>query len=57
MGIPVLVIGASGSGKSASMRHMKEVGLINVIGKPLPFKNDIPFVETDDYNQGQEDVI
>lgn len=51
MGIPVLVIGASGSGKSASMRHMKEVGLINVIGKPLPFKNDIPFVETDDYGK------
>ena len=51
MGIPVLVIGASGSGKSASMRHMKEVGLINVIGKPLPFKNDIPFVETDDYTK------
>lgn len=51
MGIPVLVIGASGSGKSASMRNMKEVGLINVIGKPLPFKNDIPFVETDDYGK------
>lgn len=51
MGLSVLIIGKSGSGKSASMRHMKGLGLINVIGKPLPFKNDIPFVETDDYTK------
>lgn len=51
MGFAVLILGKSGSGKSASMRHMKGLGLINVIGKPLPFKNDIPFVETDDYTK------
>ena len=51
MGIPVLIYGASGSGKSTSLRNMHKVGLINVIGKPLPFRNDIPFVETDDYGK------
>lgn len=51
MGIPVLIIGRSGNGKSASLRNFKqgEIGIINVLGKPLPFKNDLnPFV-TDDY--------
>lgn len=43
MGIPVLILGESGSGKSASLRNFKkgEVGVINVAGKPLPFKTDI----------------
>lgn len=43
MGIPVLILGESGSGKSASMRNFKkdEVGVINVASKPLPFKTDI----------------
>lgn len=50
MGIPVLIIGRSGSGKSASMRNFsKDLGLINVLGKPLPFKNHIPSIITDDY--------
>lgn len=41
MGIAVMVMGASGSGKSASLRNFKpnEVGIFNVAGKPLPFKN------------------
>ena len=40
MGIPVLVLGESGSGKSTSMRNFEEneVGIFNVAGKPLPFK-------------------
>jgi hypothetical protein len=40
MGLGVLIIGKSGSGKSCSMRNFEdgEIGLINVIGKPLPFK-------------------
>ena len=43
MGIPVLILGESGSGKSASLRNFKkgEVGVMNVAGKPLPFKADI----------------
>lgn len=43
MGIPVLILGESGSGKSASMRNFKkdEVGVINVASKPLPFKTNI----------------
>lgn len=41
MGVAVMVMGASGSGKSASLRNFKpgEVGIFNVAGKPLPFKN------------------
>ena len=36
-----MVLGESGSGKSASMRSLnpKDVGIFNVGGKPLPFKN------------------
>lgn len=43
MGVPVLILGKSGSGKSASLRNFKndEVGVINVASKPLPFKTDI----------------
>lgn len=41
MGAAVLVLGASGSGKSASMRNFKEndVRILNVASKPLPFRN------------------
>lgn len=52
MGIPVLVIGKSGSGKSTSLRNFdeKEIGLINVSKKPLPFKKKFESVlNTDDY--------
>lgn len=53
MGIPVLVIGKSGSGKSTSLRNFEddELYLINVIGKSLPFpkKFSSTFV-TDEYN-------
>lgn len=53
MGIPVLLIGKSGSGKSTSLRNFdeKEIGLINVSRKPLPFKKKFEStVNTDDYN-------
>ncbi len=46
MGVPVLILGESGSGKSASLRNFNknEVGVLNVASKPLPFKTDIePF--------------
>ena len=40
MGIPVLILGESGSGKSASLRNFDpaEVAIYNVAGKPLPFR-------------------
>lgn len=53
MGIGVLIIGKSGSGKSTSLRNFKadEVGIVNVISKPLPFKNvnGLKTVDTDNY--------
>lgn len=51
MGLPVLIIGKSGSGKSASLRNFKdgELALINVLSKPLPFRNKIKSFVTDDY--------
>lgn len=51
MGIAAFIIGKSGSGKSASLRNFKdkEVGIINVLGKPLPFKNNINMFQTDNY--------
>lgn len=53
MAVPVLIIGRSGAGKSASMRNCvgKDFALINVLKKPLPFKGRIPAVQTDDYNK------
>lgn len=51
MAIPVLIIGRSGSGKSTSLRNFKdgEIGIIRVISKPLPFKNNLKSMVTDDY--------
>ena len=48
MGIPVLVIGESGSGKSSSLRNFKpnEIGIYNVAGKPLPFRGKFPMMMT-----------
>lgn len=47
-----MIIGKSGSGKSASLRNFEdnEVGIINVLGKPLPFKNSLKTFTTDNYN-------
>ena len=49
--VPILLIGKSGSGKSTSLRNFKkdEVAVINVLGKPLPFKSDIKAPKIDDY--------
>ena len=51
MGVPGLIMGPSGSGKSASMRNFKpeEVGVINVAGKPLPFRGKLPTFQTSDH--------
>lgn len=46
MGIPALILGESGSGKSTSLRNFKpdEVAVFNVASKPLPFRNKISAV-------------
>lgn len=53
MGLPVLVMGESGSGKTASLRNFKnnEVFIINVAGKELSFRNKegLKRVDTSDY--------
>lgn len=53
MGLPVLILGESGTGKSASLRNFSSEDLIviNVAKKPLPFKNKIKNVATDDYRE------
>jgi hypothetical protein len=53
MGVPVLVIGASGTGKSAGMRNLNpnSYGLINPARKPLPFKSDKKALNSDDYTR------
>ena len=42
MGVPVLILGRSGSGKSCSMRKLNpdETVIYNIASKPLPFKNN-----------------
>lgn len=52
MGIPVLVLGESGSGKSASLRNFEpeDLGIFNVASKPLPFRKKLPIRCTSDYN-------
>lgn len=50
MGVPILVLGESGTGKSTSLRNFKkdDIAIVNVAGKPLPFKgsfNSISGVE------------
>lgn len=52
MGVPVLIMGRSGSGKSASLRNFsKDLFVVNVNKKPLPFKNNshIKIMNTDEY--------
>ena len=46
MGIPVLIEGESGSGKSRSLKNFNpvEISVFNVAGKPLPFKSKLATV-------------
>lgn len=58
MGIPVLVMGESGSGKSASLRNFDpdKVGIFNIAGKPLPFRKKMNVVSTIKCNDGARRV-
>ncbi len=51
MGIPCLILGESGSGKSAGMRNFDpdEVGIFNVAGKPLPFRKKMKTADNAGY--------
>lgn len=53
MGVSVLVLGYSGSGKSTSLRNFKEceIGVLNVAGKPLPFRQKLKTVQRPTYEQ------
>lgn len=52
MGIPVMICGDSGSGKSTSLRNFEpeDVSIFNVASKPLPFRKKLPTKNTSDYN-------
>ena len=46
-----MVLGASGSGKSTSLRNFKadEIGIFNVASKPLPFRSNLKKVDKASY--------
>lgn len=51
MAVLVMIYGQSGTGKSTSLRNFTndEVAIINVSGKPLPFKSKLTTYDTDNY--------
>lgn len=53
MAVLVMVYGHSGSGKSASLRNFdpEQVAVINVLGKPLPFRGNMKTYITNDYGK------
>lgn len=53
MGIGVLILGESGTGKSTSMRNFKkgDVLVLNVAGKRLPFKANLDRIDNAGYNE------
>lgn len=53
MGIPILILGESGSGKSCSLRNFEkeEVAIYNIAGKPLPFKKQLNKADNVNYTQ------
>lgn len=60
MGMPILIIGKSGSGKSTSLRNFTKednIGIINVLGKRLPFKSSLAAINTDDYAQVMKAIV
>ena len=53
MAILCMLYGQSGTGKSTSLRNFQkeDVSIINVSGKPMPFRRKLPIVSTDDYKK------
>lgn len=53
MAVLVMVYGHSGSGKSASLRNFdpEQVAVINVLGKPLPFRSNMKTYITNEYGK------
>lgn len=51
MGVSVLVLGASGSGKSTSLRNFEpgEIAVFDVAGKPLPFRKKLDVAHRPSY--------
>lgn len=56
MGTCVLILGDSGSGKSTSLRNFEadEVGILNVMGKRLPFRKELPTLDHAGYGAIQQ---
>lgn len=56
MGVAVLILGDSGSGKSTSLRNFEEgeVGIFNVMGKPLPFRKKLTKADHANYGTIQQ---
>lgn len=60
MGLPVLIYGKSGSGKSRSLKSFaeNEILLVNVEGKPLPFRKKFEYVlKSDNVNLIIQQII
>lgn len=59
MGIPVLILGESGSGKSTSLRNFEpaDVSIFNVAAKPMPFRKKLPTKATADYNVIMQGIL
>lgn len=53
MSIPVLILGEPGSGKSSSMRNFErgEIGVLQTIAKPLPFRNNLEVAASRDFGK------
>jgi len=53
MGVPVLILGESGSGKSCSLRNFSpdDLGIFNVASKPLPFRKKMRMLNDAKYQE------
>ena len=58
MGVCVLILGDSGSGKSTSLRNFEpgDVGIFNIMGKPLPFRKKLDKLDHAGYGAIQQSL-